>query len=56
MWGILGKFKDKAQALESGNDTENWLKSFEKETKEYYRNNPEKVSGFYDRGKGKNGF
>jgi len=49
MWGNLKGNKEKSQ--DSGYD---WLLNFEKDTKEYYNKNPEKVSEFYSGNKGKN--
>ncbi|EHQ35903.1 hypothetical protein [Methanoplanus limicola] len=49
MWGRLRSNKEKDQDF--GCD---WLLGFEKETKDYYSKNPEKISEFYTRNKGKN--
>lgn len=53
MWGKKrGKEKegDGAFAPDKGDE---WLNSFEKEMKDYYRKNPEKISEFFERGMNK---
>jgi len=54
LWGKKrGREKGEGGGAFAPDKGDEWLNSFEKDMKDYYRENPEKLSGFFERGMNK---